>query len=64
LLFLIVLGMSAVALIFEIAALVKSARIIRAGVRPSGIDVICIAYGCVFALGAAGLLAAFLGRQF
>lgn len=64
LLFLVVLGMCAIALIFEIAALVKSAQIIRAGVRPSWIDVICIAFGCVFAVGAAGLLAVFVGRQF
>jgi len=64
LLLLVVLGMSAIALIVEVGALVKSARIIRAGVQPSGTDVICIAFGCVFAVGAAGLLAVFVGRQF
>jgi hypothetical protein len=64
LLFLVVLGMSAVALIFEIAALVKTVRLMRAGLKPSAIDVICITYGCVFALGAGGLLVMFLRRQF
>ena len=64
LLFLVVLGMSAVALIFEIAALVKTVRLMRDGLKPSVIDAICITYGCVFALGAGGLLVMFLRRQF
>jgi hypothetical protein len=65
LLILVALGASAVALIFEIAALVTSVRIIRGGtVKPSPSDVICIAYGCVFAVGATVLLVTFLRRQF
>jgi hypothetical protein len=60
---LIVLGTSAVALIVEIAALVKSFRLIRSGARPAMLDVACIVYGCAFAAGAAGLLVAFVSRQ-
>jgi hypothetical protein len=63
LVFLIGLGTSAVALAFEIAALVKSFRLVRKGARLSITDVMCIACGCVFAVGAAGLLASFLSRQ-
>lgn len=63
LVFLIGLGTFAVALAFEIAALVKSFRLVRKGARLSIVDVMCIAYGCVFAVGATGLLASFLSRQ-
>ena len=58
-----VLGTSAVALVIEIAALVKSFRLIRMGTRLSMLDVACIVYGCAFAAGGAGLLVAFLSRQ-
>jgi hypothetical protein len=50
LVFLIGLGTSAIALAFEIAALVKSLWLIRKGARPSFVDVMCIAHGCVFAV--------------
>lgn len=64
LLFLVVLGTSAIALGFEIAALVKSVRLIRTGaVKPSALDKTCIAFGGICAAGAAGLLAVFLSRQ-
>jgi hypothetical protein len=64
LLLLVVIGMSAVAVIFEIAALVTSFRLIGAGVvKASTLDVICIAYGSLFAAGGAGLLVVFLSRQ-
>jgi hypothetical protein len=63
LVFLILLGTCAVALVLEIAALVKSVRLIRTGAaRPSALDVLCIAFGGAFAAGAGGLLAVFLSR--